>query len=351
MAYRNRALDGVRGLAILLIVAAHSGISFRGSGFPNHIFLVLSGFLSTAPFSEIEYEQNFYKVSKWLDYYYSKAFRLLPAYLFALTMCHWFPGFLSHENYIKNLLFIDCWGDYWFIQQIVVFSLFVPIIMMGMAFIKHLVNKSFCNFICSSVAFIVAIAYQIFAQDFIVLRGNGLNVPLKMHIFLMGISVGYIYKGLRNYHFKGKTINIITDICVGFLFSSIFIPYYGYVGRIILNNDLLEDLIVFQISCCCLFVVLNKDALFVKLLNNRLLVFVGKISYSIYLINDLIIIALRSVHPELFDNPLCMFLLGIFVIIGFAFIIYILIEKPCDILRKTKKIKNVMKYYTELFET
>ena len=46
---RNRDLDGVRGLAILLVVAAHSGLPVRWGGLSGvTLFFVLSGYLITS---------------------------------------------------------------------------------------------------------------------------------------------------------------------------------------------------------------------------------------------------------------------------------------------------------------
>ena len=81
---RNRDLDGVRGLAILLVVAAHSGLPVRWGGLSGvTLFFVLSGYLITSLL--IREWDRWGSISLW-RFWGRRAVRLLPALLLLLAL-------------------------------------------------------------------------------------------------------------------------------------------------------------------------------------------------------------------------------------------------------------------------
>lgn len=81
---RNRDLDGVRGLAILLVVAAHVGLPVRWGGMSGvTLFFVLSGYLITALL--IREWDRFGSISLW-RFWGRRALRLLPALFLLLAL-------------------------------------------------------------------------------------------------------------------------------------------------------------------------------------------------------------------------------------------------------------------------
>ena len=81
---RNRDLDGVRGLAILLVVAAHSGLPVRWGGLSGvTLFFVLSGYLITSLLIR-EYDR-YQALSLW-RFWGRRAVRLLPALIVLLAL-------------------------------------------------------------------------------------------------------------------------------------------------------------------------------------------------------------------------------------------------------------------------
>jgi peptidoglycan/LPS O-acetylase OafA/YrhL len=81
---RNRDLDGVRGLAILLVVAAHVGLPLRWGGMSGvTLFFVLSGYLITALL--IREWDRFGSISLW-RFWGRRALRLLPALFLLLAL-------------------------------------------------------------------------------------------------------------------------------------------------------------------------------------------------------------------------------------------------------------------------
>jgi peptidoglycan/LPS O-acetylase OafA/YrhL len=81
---RNRDLDGVRGLAILLVAASHSGLPVRWGGLSGvTLFFVLSGYLITSLL--LREWDRWGSVSLW-RFWGRRAVRLLPALLLLLAL-------------------------------------------------------------------------------------------------------------------------------------------------------------------------------------------------------------------------------------------------------------------------
>lgn len=81
--HRNYSLDGLRGIAILLVVADHSGIPFvmLGGATGVTLFFVLSGYLITSLLLREQDETGTVSLRK---FYARRALRLLPALIVAL---------------------------------------------------------------------------------------------------------------------------------------------------------------------------------------------------------------------------------------------------------------------------
>lgn len=86
------ALDGVRGVAILVVLLAHTGINhylrplhlFLDSGFGVHLFFVLSGFLITTRLLKETIKKGTPSLRR---FYFRRALRILPASCF-----FWYGG-------------------------------------------------------------------------------------------------------------------------------------------------------------------------------------------------------------------------------------------------------------------
>ena len=111
---RNRDLDGVRGLAILLVVAAHSGLPVRWGGLSGvTLFFVLSGYLITSLL--IREWDRWGSISLW-RFWGRRAVRLLPALLLLLALTPlllWATGDDRLSRYpvaaLSSLLYVGNW--------------------------------------------------------------------------------------------------------------------------------------------------------------------------------------------------------------------------------------------------
>lgn len=111
---RNQDLDGVRGLAILLVIAAHVGLPVRWGGLSGvTLFFVLSGYLITTLL--IREWDTFGSVSLW-RFWGRRALRLLPALVLLLALV---PVLLlvTHDDRLRtyptaalaSLLYVGNW--------------------------------------------------------------------------------------------------------------------------------------------------------------------------------------------------------------------------------------------------
>ena len=82
------ALDGLRGLAVAVVILLHYGVPWAGGGWVGvDIFFVLSGFLITALLLQ-EWQQT--AAISLRRFYLRRVLRLLPAVLLLLAFCWWF---------------------------------------------------------------------------------------------------------------------------------------------------------------------------------------------------------------------------------------------------------------------
>lgn len=105
-------LDGLRGVAVLLVLAVH--FQFLTGGFIGvDIFYVLSGFLITTLLME-EWQRRSSIDLK--HFYLRRALRLLPAFLTLLLICGAWSFMVTHENAValrKEMLVAGCYATNW----------------------------------------------------------------------------------------------------------------------------------------------------------------------------------------------------------------------------------------------
>jgi len=111
LGYR-RSLDGLRGVAILLVVANHGGLLRDGYGFIGvNTFFVLSGFLIT---SLLILEQEAHGSVKLSFFYLRRALRLLPALLAMLAAFLIYALATMSGRELVNTLHEEFWALFYF---------------------------------------------------------------------------------------------------------------------------------------------------------------------------------------------------------------------------------------------
>lgn len=181
------ALDGLRALAMIMVVADHTWGRFKGLGAGGvWIFIGLSGFMLAGPF--IHQPGRVFSVQSMHSYVLRRIARIIPAYYFYITII--FLLNLRFDDAIRHFLFLQGNGHLWVIPQIVSFYAIMPIVV-GLNYI--LFRNRPCPTILSLI-FLMILANRVFDQRIISLYGmNHLNLRLCMGIFLAGMVFSYIY--------------------------------------------------------------------------------------------------------------------------------------------------------------
>ncbi|MDO4453901.1 MAG: acyltransferase [Eubacteriales bacterium] len=332
---RFEQLDGVRAFAILLVVASHTsafGMTGQG-GLGVAIFFALSGFLFVIP-GIPDGEERFCSVSSILFFYMKRALRLLPSYYIILLSVYWITDF--SQGLAGNLLFTNCQGHLWFLQQEVFFYLLAPFLMLILFFLKKI-----CKFKNLHLFFLLlAIAYlsqKYLTVDVFYLMGNGKEQNFRLGLFLIGMAFGYLYKSEKCSSIKTWLGKASADfICLFLVCCSIFSSAF-FLSRF--NPELSSYYVGWNKPLLCAFgtgiflflILANKDGILSRLFRLPLLVSIGKSSYGIYLIHYFLIPYIN------FSTPVKNFTAVFFVSLGIGMILYVWIEQPIQRLLKKKR--------------
>lgn len=338
---RIDCLDGLRFIAISFIVASHCLFLEQG-GIGNNIFFSLSGFF-VAYTCKDEISEKFYNIKNILSFYIKKIIRIIPTFWFYLLFTaiffyedyYLFLDFSSEHSLILNMLLIKPLGHIWFLQQEMTFYLLVPLIFivlyaLRMLFIKN--EKKHTNYLFNSfILFILAIVYLLFAGDIKIFNNSNIDhQTFRLGLFLLGMSTGFLCKLVenKNYHFiKKKGYRFITNVVV--ILFILFCIFSSNKFLRIIDMKYIDYCIGWKlpITCtcfCCIVIFLlvtSKDTFVNKLLSNKLFVFIGRISYTIYLFHWPFLVLK---HPK----PSIRFVLVYFVTICVSYVINKYIEKP-----------------------
>ena len=151
------------------------------------------------------------------------------------------------------------------------------------------------------------------------------SYALTLHytvLFLLGALVA-IYKNNLIVFYSNRIKN---EKIAWFLLAILLYMYEGRIGEIkMLNNFILRDYVV-AISAC-LFVILSLSvSTLSSLLRNKYLLYLGKISYSLYLYHIISLFSLVYMLHEIFPLPIVL-ILSLILSFILAIISYLFVEK------------------------
>ncbi len=182
-------LDGLRGLAALLVLMHHATLSFKGyGGLGVWIFFVLSGFLLTRSFVVNPVAAN--TVPALAKFMTRRFRRIVPMYYVMITVI-----FLLQNHFdtaVRHYLFIEGAGHYWTILQEMYFYLLLPFLTLGCYMLFRGRVLPSLLLLC-----VVTFAWHRYG-DSNVFSIYGLNQPLRgfFQVFLLGMIGAYWYHGI-----------------------------------------------------------------------------------------------------------------------------------------------------------
>jgi peptidoglycan/LPS O-acetylase OafA/YrhL len=336
MIYRPE-INGLRALAIIPVILFHSNSSFFSGGFLGvDVFFVISGYLMTSIIITEKKNNSF----SFLNFYERRVRRLLPALYFVLllslilSIIYMLPYQIKEfgQSLFSSILFssnIFFWfkTDYWSQS-----AELTPLIHTWSLSIEE---QFYLLFPLGLVFFNSQKKIKIFLIIILV---------LSLGAFLYIRSIDQISESFYLLHFR------MWELILGalaFFFKAKFLKKYdNYINLIALlllifslsffNNNTNSALLYLTptFSIFLLLIYKTKDSLVLKILSNKVLVFIGTISYSLYLFHQPVFSFSRILNIQKNDNLVINVIL-IIIIFVLSYLSFKFVETP---FRNKKKI-------------
>jgi peptidoglycan/LPS O-acetylase OafA/YrhL len=343
----RKDIDGLRAISVISVVIYHLNLSindfkvFAGGFLGVDIFFVISGFLITKILiKEIKEKKNINIV----DFYIRRMRRIFPVLLIVifffliinfsnqfyrhfqeyLDTSVWSIFFVSSIYFVLNDLFYGSLVSSlkpllhtWSLSLEEQFYIFYPLILLV---IYKFLNKKFIFFTIIGISFSLCLLI-IYKKNTIL---TFYLIPFRAWEILLGALMVYLNPNKINVYIKFNN-NFLLLIILSFLF---FFDREEYLHPSLIT--------LIPIICTCLILLNNnQSSLSNFFLTNKISVFIGLISYSIYMWHYPII---ALMNYKIFGEPHILIKLSLFgLIFVISIISYYFIEKP---FRNKKKIKT-----------
>jgi peptidoglycan/LPS O-acetylase OafA/YrhL len=321
------ALDGLRAFAIILVMMAHSNFRLFGNGgIGVTLFFALSGFLITTLLLE-EFDKN--NDISFKAFYVRRTFRLFPALYTVLFFVFIYSFFFNYKVFptvfpeiIASGLYVYNISWLWNVKPLLLYhnwSLGVEeqfYVLWPITLYVFMKNKALK---LASYLLIALILFFWFTKLLCVFNGT-------FFVFVSSIIDESIFLGclLAIVRWKGKLNFSITKFWPLFCLISIILVGVFSNANLGLYNPLLHK-IVSVFACVIILYLVNEPNGFIQnIFSNKVLVFIGKISYSLYLWH-LPVFRIFALHSTL--NPRVSFIAKILVSFCFALLSWYLVEK------------------------
>lgn len=345
--YRSE-IDGLRAIAVLLVILNHLGISYFSGGFVGvDVFFVISGFLITSIIKQ-EIENNSFSFA---TFYKKRVIRLAPSYFLVLAVTTIVMWFIATPNdltkYIESALYSSVFaanfymwrniGGYfsanseltpllhlWSLGVEEQFYIVWPIVLIIL--IKYFRKIKFLLVIIA-IIFCVAIS-EIFS--FIKPEAAYFLLPFRAFELLIGAALAFIPAANKS-PFKNSFFSLIGVFLI--FYSALF-----YTDATVFPglNALIPCLGTSLIIYFC------RNGLINKILSSTPLTFIGKISYPAYLWHWPLIVFLNFYYIEI---NLVIGVLTLFLTLFLSWLTYEYIEKNFSIYRYSTPSKVIVKGY------
>ncbi|MGI4021100.1 MAG: acyltransferase family protein [Janthinobacterium lividum] len=344
------SLDGFRALSILMVVGSHVLIgqnvhsallySIFNGALGVGIFFIISGFIiTTLLMKELIYTKDI----NLKNFYIRRFLRIIPlAYLFLFVLIGLnqifdmqinFSGFILVFLFLKN--FVGSETDpatthYWSLSVEEQYYLIFP----------YLFKKSRKLYLALGIALIFFIIPAIvwLHFHFLWLNGNFVFSIIFMLVYkLPFLLIGSIFSILffkYNSNFKRYSNSLFSLILVATVI--IINSEYTALSRIkefLFTNVITGILIAFLIGIN----LFESKSVVYKILNNSVVIFIGKLSYSIYVWQQIFTFSIPWADSSKMLGSIGFNLLALFVV---AYLSYTYFEKPFLILKQKFQIKN-----------
>ena len=345
-------IDILRAFSIVSVLLYHFEFQFAQGGFLGvDIFFVISGYLITSIIRNSELTIDFLK-----KFFTARSKRIFPAYFFVLIIVFIFGNFSFNSElverlngsiiyaifFISNLFFAQEGGyfaisnnlkpllHFWSLSVEIHYYILWTLISL---IILTTIKKFYSIFIV--IVFLFSLIFSQYVIDIGKLNSVFLLTPFRVFEFCVGAILSYKFLIIRNIFFSS-----IAQIIGWFiLFFSVFNFF---------NHNINHPSLITLLPLSGVFLILVSKNKFINSKNifNNFLVFIGKISYSLYLVHWPIIVFFKY-HTSAELTPLNKLLLIISCFI-FSFLLFKFIEVPFR--KKTySKLKKTISVFSLFF--
>lgn len=316
-----RQLDGIRAIAVIFVILSHwfpGGIAgkFGLGAIGVDIFFVLSGFLITRILivERLKYELEPFAYSRLKgikNFIVRRSLRIFPIYYLLLFMLviftKQFPNPVSQDwewyfFYLQNILFFinQAWpggklSHLWSLAVEEQFYFFWPWLIMFVSQ-KWMLKLMIFSFLIgiASVYYLTKIDGDAMAE---------VSTPTCMQAFAAGGILAYFHVKKESEFHKLKYHFLIPGLIS---FAYLILGLNGFLPLLVDLRTIISIFMVGLISA----ILINPNSLFPsKILGNPVLVFLGKISYGVYLFHNFIPILLNSLLHLLGKKNIVIFFL------------------------------------------
>ncbi len=329
---KNRLLelDALRGIAAVSVMIFHYSIGqnaerlgweFRYGVTGVDLFFVISGFVITL---------SIQKIQKWQDFAVFRFARLYPTFWACVLITTFFillyePTSISFSQFLANLTMFPVYFGIENLDQ-VYWTLLVEMVFYLWILAVWLFGKM-RQIVTIGLLFLVAV---------VLFHALGTRIPVVYSFLTWKVQFlnhfPLFYTGILFYQLKFKTFDWRYLVLIGFGMATAFY-LHDKGGRTMYHTSALEhNLLIALYHLLFLLFVLGK----LTFLVNPIFLFLGKISYSLYLLHQYIGLHLiETLYQNLGLNIYLAVILTIAVIIGLSYLVTVYVEDPAIL-----RIKN-----------
>jgi len=356
-------IDGLRALAVVPVILFHAGFELFSGGFVGvDVFFVISGYLITTILIEDIEKQQFSLV----NFYERRARRILPALFFVMFVCIPFAwmwmlpsgmkdfsqSLVAVSLFASNVLFWRKSGYFdaaaeqkpllhtWSLSIEEQFYIIYPILLIFFfkfgkkTFIIFLIISAITSLTLAQWAGNLKFTYPYFEKEFLFFNQSSLTnffLPIgRIWELIIGILIAFYIK-------KNGQPNRFNEILT--LFGLILIFYSVFTFTPETNYPSFHTLLP-TIGTGLLILFMNSKTFIHKIFSQKLLVFIGLISYSAYLYHFPIFTFIE--YSNYLENSLLLKIILILITFFISFVSWKYIEKP---FRNKKKITTKLFIY------
>jgi len=337
-----RSLNGVRGLAVLMVLLDHAGDEgmylFTGADvnragkYGVFLFFVLSAFLLTYPFLSRSNEE-LRDPRAWANYFLRRFLRIFPLYVVVLLFfALW--GEMSWEQFGEHLLLRDGIWHLWTIPVEFKFYFVLPVVALTLAFF---LRQQWGAFAISGIVLWAGLEWVVFPLEELWSSEGDIRLKKLIETFLLGSLAGAAYWFFLRHPVAPRIrpwLEGVAALCLVIILLKIPAIY----GLLIPGGGEMKRFADDHVFCgfvwsAFLVAYLNGTGLIRRALEWAPLCYLGVISYSAYLWHRPV---LRRIN-DLSISPLAQLFLSLGIVIVIASVTYLLVERPLSKIRLTPK--------------